>query len=70
MIFWQCNLLSASGLIAFVFKSIFFQYCFHHLLFEVQAVQNVIHLSDKSRTYIQSSIRIYLRNLLDHLDNF
>ena len=32
-------------------------------------VQNVIDLSDKSRTCIQSFIRIYLHNLLNHLDN-
>ena len=58
-----------SSLIAFVFESIFFWYCFHYLLFIVWAVQNIIHLPNKSRTYIQLFVRIYLRNLLYYLDN-
>ena len=69
MMFWQYNILSASSLIAFVFGNILFQYRFYDLLFKVQAVQDVIHLSNESHTGIQLSIKIYLRNPLDHLVN-
>ena len=66
----SCHDAETFGLIVFVLASVFcFQYHFYYLLFEVQAVQDVIHLPDESRTCIQSSTKIYMRNLLDHLDN-
>ena len=41
------------ALIVFVFGSVFcFWYCSHYLLLEVQAVQDVIYLSNESRTCI------------------
>ena len=60
--FWQCNLLSTSGLIVFVFESVLcLRYCSHYLLFEVRVVQDIIDLSDELPTHIQLFARIHLR---------
>ena len=57
------------SLIVFVFGSVLcFWYCFHYLLLEVQPVQDTIHFTHKSRTHIQSSIKIRPQNPLGRLE--
>ena len=49
----SCCDAEAFGLIVFVLGSVFyFWYCFHYLFFEVQTVQDVIHFTFQSRTWV------------------
>ena len=58
------------SLIVFVFGSILcFRYRFHYLLLKVQAVQDTIHFTHKSRTHIRSSIKTRLQNSLGCLES-
>ena len=66
----SCRNAKGFALIVFVLGSVLcFWYRFHYLPLKVQAVQDVIYLPNESRTYIKSSIKIYLHNPLDHLNN-